>query len=489
MKNLFLFFAILIASISEVSAAGNDWRYMRRDPTNVFNINYDIPTPVNSSFVTMDVTSGVVSPRFITIGSGLSYSGIGGSISVSNVPISSITGLQSALDSKLDVSSAFSGDYDDLTDKPSIPDAVSELTNDSGFITTSALSGYLTSSTASSTYVPLTRSINGYALSSNVNLNASDIGLSNVDNTSDDDKPISTYTQDALDLKLDIVDAFSGDYDDLTDKPSIPNAVSELTNDTGFITNSALSGYLTSSTANITYVPLSRTVNGYNLSSNISLNSSDVGLGNVNNTSDVNKPISTATQTALNGKAGIAHTHTAGDVVGGTFDNARISQSNVTQHQTALTIDTSQVSGLTSAIRSAISVTGNGSYNSGTGVITVNSAKCYVGTTLLSDCFGISKSATVSGGNAVFHLTNDGTSTGTALFPNGPQLDSLQIRCDNEVDSPCSFGTPSLSNSNKTITIAVKKSVGINVALLSLTLLGAPAAANSSVVKMTIFGN
>ncbi len=32
------------------------------------------------------------------------------------------------------------------------------------------------------------------------------------------------------------------------------------------------------------------------------LNKNDVGLNNVDNTSDLNKPISTATQTALNGK-------------------------------------------------------------------------------------------------------------------------------------------------------------------------------------------
>lgn len=37
----------------------------------------------------------------------------------------------------------------------------------------------------------------------------------------------------------------------------------------------------------------------------------DVGLGNVDNTSDANKPISTATQTALNGKANSSHSHVA----------------------------------------------------------------------------------------------------------------------------------------------------------------------------------
>lgn len=37
---------------------------------------------------------------------------------------------------------------------------------------------------------------------------------------------------------------------------------------------------------------------------------SNVGLGNVDNTSDVNKPVSTATQTALDGKANTSHNHT-----------------------------------------------------------------------------------------------------------------------------------------------------------------------------------
>ena len=36
----------------------------------------------------------------------------------------------------------------------------------------------------------------------------------------------------------------------------------------------------------------------------------DIGLGNVDNTSDLNKPISTAIQTALNGKANTSHSHT-----------------------------------------------------------------------------------------------------------------------------------------------------------------------------------
>ncbi|MCL2037645.1 hypothetical protein FWG95_01415 [Candidatus Saccharibacteria bacterium] len=39
----------------------------------------------------------------------------------------------------------------------------------------------------------------------------------------------------------------------------------------------------------------------------VTLTSSDVGLGNVNNTSDLSKPISTATQAALNNKLDLAN--------------------------------------------------------------------------------------------------------------------------------------------------------------------------------------
>jgi hypothetical protein len=40
----------------------------------------------------------------------------------------------------------------------------------------------------------------------------------------------------------------------------------------------------------------------------------DVGLSSVDNTSDLSKPISTAAQTALDGKAALSHTHTASQV-------------------------------------------------------------------------------------------------------------------------------------------------------------------------------
>jgi hypothetical protein len=52
-----------------------------------------------------------------------------------------------------------------------------------------------------------------------------------------------------------------------------------------------------------TKVGTSRTVNGHALSADVTVSKADVGLGNADNTSDANKPVSTATQTALDGKA------------------------------------------------------------------------------------------------------------------------------------------------------------------------------------------
>ena len=60
---------------------------------------------------------------------------------------------------------AVSNDYNDLDNIPTIPTATSQLTNNSGFITSSSLSSY----------VPTTRTINSKALSSNITLTLDDV--------------------------------------------------------------------------------------------------------------------------------------------------------------------------------------------------------------------------------------------------------------------------------------------------------------------------
>jgi hypothetical protein len=101
------------------------------------------------------------------------------------------------------------------------------------------------------------------------------LGLGNVDNTSDAAKPVSTATQAALNLKANVADVNTG-----------LNLKAPLASPT-----------------------FTGTVSG--------IDKSMVGLGSVDNTSDAAKPISTATQTALNLKAPLASPTFTGTITSG----------------------------------------------------------------------------------------------------------------------------------------------------------------------------
>ena len=149
------------------------------------------------------------------------------------------------------------------------------------------------------TKVPASRKINTYSLNTDITLTKADIGLTNVDNTSDINKPISTATQTALDGKVPIART-------INTKP-LSNDISLNKTDIGLsnVDNTSDDNKPVSiavQTALDGKVSTSRTINGQALTSNISLTKTDLSLGNVDNTSDANKPVSTATQTALNAK-------------------------------------------------------------------------------------------------------------------------------------------------------------------------------------------
>ena len=192
----------------------------------------------------------------------------------------------------------------------------------------------LASSTAASTYAPIasptfTGTVSGVTKTM--------VGLGNVDNTSDTNKPISTATQTALDAKAPIA------------SPTFTGTVSGVT----------------------------KTM---------------VGLGNVDNTSDENKPVSTATQTALDLKANLSSptftgtvtlpsgTVTSGMILDGTIVNADISataaialsklatdplaRANHTGTQTASTISDFDTQVRTSKVTDLTAPTGSFSMNS-----------------------------------------------------------------------------------------------------------------------------
>lgn len=119
------------------------------------------------------------------------------------------------------------------------------------------------------------------------------VGLSNVDNTADVNKPLSSATQTALDAKAPIVSpTFTGTVGGITKSMVGLGSVDNTADDSKPV-----------STAQAAAIGLkvdkTTTVNSKALSGNISLNKTDIGLSNVDNTSDVNKPISASTSNAL----------------------------------------------------------------------------------------------------------------------------------------------------------------------------------------------
>jgi hypothetical protein len=64
------------------------------------------------------------------------------------------------------------------------------------------------------------------------------------------------------------------------------------------------------------FVPTTRKINNHALSDDVTVTKDDVGLGDVDNTSDASKPVSTATQTALDGKANKVANATSGNFAG-----------------------------------------------------------------------------------------------------------------------------------------------------------------------------
>lgn len=112
----------------------------------------------------------------------------------------------------------------------------------------------------------------------------------------------------------DVVSAEAVNGDATYTDPSTGSSSTAYTDLTGLPTdNPALASALSAKAATVT------TINGYPLSANVTLAKADVGLGNVDNTSDVNKPISTATQTALNAKAPSDNPTFSGTVTGAAY--------------------------------------------------------------------------------------------------------------------------------------------------------------------------
>lgn len=144
----------------------------------------------------------------------------------------------------------------------------------------------------------------------------SQVGLGNVDNTSDVNKPVSTAVQTELEKKALVADLTShtgntGNPHSVTkSQVGLGNVPNVATNDQvpTFTTASSLAVLVSGEKLSIALGKLAKAVSDLishlaNKSNPHGVTKSQVGLGNVDNTSDANKPVSTATQTELDKKA------------------------------------------------------------------------------------------------------------------------------------------------------------------------------------------
>lgn len=245
----------------------------------------------------------------------------------------------------------------------------------------------------------LLTSVDDAAAKTSLNLAKADVGLGNTDNTSDANKPVSTAQQTALNLKADLASPA------LTGSPSAPTAapgtnttqiattaftsaaitaaappaspaasetvsgIAELatqaetntgTDDLRIVTplkfQTRLAAFAQPLAANLTTLAgvvsgaMGRTLLGSAdaaaAKASLALVKADVGLGNVDNTSDVNKPVSTAQQTALDLKANLASPVLSGVPTAPTASAG----TNTTQLATTAFVSSSVAAGLPAVI-------------------------------------------------------------------------------------------------------------------------------------------
>lgn len=154
------------------------------------------------------------------------------------------------------------------------------------------------------------------------------VGLGNVDNTSDKDKPLSDAAKEAINEVKTLITSSGTDLSNHIKDYTNPHRVTAEQVGLGNVNNTS---DLDKPISNATQKELDKldakidkinTDQGTDLSAHLrdfsnphKVTKDQVGLGNVDNTSDANKPISNATQTALNGKFSATEGNTLKQIV------------------------------------------------------------------------------------------------------------------------------------------------------------------------------
>jgi hypothetical protein len=235
--------------------------------------------------------------------------------------------------------------------------------------TQTALDAKLASATAASTYAPIasptfTGTVAG--------VTKAHVGLGNVDNTTDAAKPVSTATQTALDLKANTSDVAELAQDAVNTAIVAGTGLDKVYSDVANTITLDIDSTVATLTGTQTLT--NKTLTSPAITTPTGITKSDVGLANVDNTTDAGKPVSTATQTALDLKAPLANptftgtvtlptgTVTSGMILDGAIVNADINASAA--------IAQSKISGLTDDLSSKLALAGG----TMTGALTLSGA-------------------------------------------------------------------------------------------------------------------
>ena len=243
---------------TKVSQLENDSKFINESALDGYAKTVDIPTKTSQ----LDNDSGYITANDVPV---KSVDGATGDV-VTNAVKTTVQALTDAQKQQARINigagtSSFDGDYNSLTNKPTIPTKTSDITNDSGFITEAdipvksvngktgevTLDAKAVGALPDTTVIPSKTSeldndsgyitnaaLDGYAKTTDVPSKVSQLENDSKYITASD-APVQSVNGETGAVQLDATDVGA-----LPDTTTIPTKTSELDNDSGFITNAAL---------------------------------------------------------------------------------------------------------------------------------------------------------------------------------------------------------------------------------------------------------
>lgn len=329
---------------------------------------------------------------------------------------------------------ATSGDYDDLSNKPAIPTIPGVATPSADGLMSSGDKTKL-NGIAAGAQVNTVTSVAGRT--GTVTLTKADVGLGSVDNTADSAKPVSTAQATAIGLKADkTLDLVAGNG--LTGGGTLAANRSFVLG-----TPSTLTGATTNAVTATSHTHA------------VTVTQTDVGLSNVNNTSDAAKPVSTAQAAAL----GLKVDKEAGKGLS-TEDYTSAEKTKLAGIATGATANTGTVTSVQASVPTGLSVSGGPVTGAGTLAITYTTGYSLPTTakqTQWDTAFGWGNHAT-AGYALASSLATVATSGSYADLTNKPTIPSAQVNANWTAVS----GIAQILNKPTLGTLAAKNQVAVS---------------------------